>query len=58
MRKFVFIKNDFVYVVSVELTAKVIEGESYGKTKEEENQVLRERLAKIVGSMQFSTPKG
>lgn len=53
----VFIQNNFVYVVSVELAEKAIEGESYGRTEEEENQILRKRLAKIVDEMQFAAPK-
>lgn len=52
----VFIRNQVVYVVSVELTERIIEGPSYNRTTAQEDALLRERLELIVNSMTFARP--
>lgn len=53
----VFVQNHIVYVVSVELSEKAIEGEAWKKTVEEEDQILRDRLKDIVDTMRFKQPQ-
>lgn len=50
----VFVQNHIVYVVSVELAERSIEGSAYTKTEEEQNQILRDRLKSIIAEMQFA----
>jgi len=52
----VFVQNHIVYVVSVELSERSIEGSSYNKTLEEEDKILRERLKEIVVEIEFKRP--
>lgn len=52
----VFVRNGFVYFVSIELAEKVTEGARYNKTPEEEDSILRKRLVDIVSKMQFTAP--
>jgi hypothetical protein len=51
-----FVKNDTIYVISIELAERVIEGRTYKKTTTEEDDILRQRLGDIVGRMQFPRP--
>ena len=53
----VFVQHNVVYVVSVELSERSIEGKSYNKTPEEEDVILRERLRKIVDEIEFAQPR-
>ncbi len=53
----VFVQNNVVYVVSVELSERSLEGRSYDKTPEEEDKILRERLKLIVDEIEFSQPR-
>ena len=52
----VFIRNNVVFVVSVELTERIIEGPGYNRTTAQEDALLRERLELIVNSMTFARP--
>jgi hypothetical protein len=52
----VFVRNDYVYVISTELAERVIERRSYKKTTAEEDEILRKRLADIVKKMEFTRP--
>lgn len=52
----VFIRHNVVYVVSVELTERIIEGPNYKRTTAEEDSILRERLELIVNNMTFAQP--
>lgn len=52
----IFVQNNVVYVVSVELSERSIEGSLYDKTPEEEDKILRERLKEIVDDMEFARP--
>jgi hypothetical protein len=49
----VFVKNGFTFVISTELSERVTEGKHYNKSTEEENLILRGRLAGVVRKMQF-----
>jgi hypothetical protein len=52
----VFVRNGYTFVISTELSERITEGSHYNKTVEEEDQVLRDRLAGIVRKMQFTKP--
>lgn len=51
-----FVRNGFIYVVSTELAERVIEGRTYAKTTEQEDELLRNRLNDIVNKIQFAKP--
>jgi len=51
-----FIKSGHVFVISVELAEKVIEGSAYKKTTVQEDEILRQRLTDVVSKIQFSKP--
>ena len=53
----IFVQHNVVYVISIELTERVLEGSTYNKTAEEENQILRDRLDAVVLGMEFAVPK-
>ena len=52
----IFVRNGYTFVISTELSERVTEGSHYNKTVQEEDQILRNRLAGIVGKMQFTKP--
>src|SRR3954469_21467660 len=54
----VFVKNSHIFVVSVELAERVIEGKAYKKTTAEEDEILRTRLNDIMSKIQFAKPPG
>lgn len=49
----VFVRNGHIFVVSTELAERVIEGKSYEKKTEEEDEILRNRLIDLVSKMSF-----
>ncbi len=49
-----FARNGFVFVISTELAERVIEGKSYTKKTEEEDDILRNRLMDIVSKITFA----
>jgi hypothetical protein len=49
-----FVHNHTVFVISVELTERTLEGTLYRKTTEEEDAILRARLDAIVSAMRFA----
>jgi hypothetical protein len=51
-----FVRNNFVYVVSIELAERVIEGKAYGKSTEEQDEILRKRLLDMVDRITFTAP--
>lgn len=51
-----FVRNTHVFVVSIELAERVIEGRLYTKTTAEEDEILRNRLYDIVSKMTFAKP--
>lgn len=52
----VFVKNGHIFVISIELAERVIEGKTYKKTTAEEDEILRTRLTDIMSKMQFAKP--
>ncbi|MFM1852497.1 MAG: hypothetical protein RIS54_2181 [Verrucomicrobiota bacterium] len=52
----IFVQSNVAYVISIELTERVLEGSTYQKTPEEENAILRERLEAVVAGMDFGAP--
>jgi hypothetical protein len=50
----IFVRNGYTFVISTELSERVTEGSHYDKTVQEEDQILRNRLAGIVGKIQFT----
>jgi hypothetical protein len=52
----VFVKNGHIFVVSIELAERVIEGKAYKKTTAEEDDILRTRLNDIMSKIQFAKP--
>ncbi|PAW64779.1 MAG: hypothetical protein B9S34_12005 [Opitutia bacterium Tous-C1TDCM] len=51
---FVFVRSGHIFVVSIELAERVIEGKAYAKTVAEEDELLRNRLADIANKIQFA----
>jgi len=49
-----FVKNQIVYVLSIELAEKAVEGSTFKKTVEEEDEILRRRLFDLLGKMSFT----
>ena len=48
-------KNGHIFVISIELAERVIEGRTYTKTTAEEDDILRQRLNDVVAKIQFAT---
>jgi hypothetical protein len=53
-----FVKNGHIFVISIELTERVLERTTYKKTAAEEDELLRQRLAEVVVRLQFTKPAG
>lgn len=53
---FLFVRNGFIFVVSLELAERVTEGSSYHLTTAEEDATLRERFDNILNAMEFIRP--
>ncbi len=51
-----FVKNGNIFVISIELAEKVIEGSAFKKTVAEEDEILRQRLTDVAGKIQFAKP--
>jgi hypothetical protein len=51
-----FVRSTHVFVISIELAEKVIEGKSFDKTTAEEDEILRRRLLEIVDKITFAQP--
>jgi len=51
-----FVRNEHIFVISIELAERVIEGRSYAKTTAEEDDILRDRLIDIVNKIAFTKP--
>jgi hypothetical protein len=51
-----FVRNGYTFVVSSEISERVTEGAEYKKSIQEEDQILRDRLAGVVSKMEFSAP--
>jgi hypothetical protein len=53
---FIFVNNDNIYVLSMELSERVFEFSTYNKTAAEEEEMLRNRLTELLGYITF-TPR-
>ena len=51
-----FVKNGLVFVLSIELGEKAIEGTEFKKTVEEEDEILRHRLFDLLAKISFPAP--
>ena len=51
-----FVRNGHIFVITTELAERVIEGRTYQKTTEEEDEILRNRLIDIVNKTAFAKP--
>ncbi len=49
-----FVHNNHVFVLSIELSEKVIEGAAFSKTVEEEDEILRKRLMDLLRRIDFT----
>ena len=52
----IFIRHGHVYVISVELAERVIEGSAYKLTTEQENAMLRQRLEGVLENLFINRP--
>jgi hypothetical protein len=50
----VFVNNGYVYVLSIELAEKVLEGPAFNKTLTEEDATLRKRLLDLLAKITFT----
>jgi hypothetical protein len=48
-----FVKNGYIFVISIELTERVLERSTYKKTAAEEDELLRQRLNEVIVRLQF-----
>lgn len=51
-----FVRNGHIFVISIELAERVIEGRAYKKTIAEEDEILLQRLNEMVTKIQFARP--
>lgn len=51
-----FVKNGHIFVISIELAERIIEGRAYKKTAAEEDEILRNRLIDVVSRIQLPRP--
>ena len=49
----IFVRNGFIFVISIELAERVTEGSTYHKTPDEEDAILRERLVAFANTIEF-----
>jgi hypothetical protein len=52
-----FVRNEHVYVISIELAEKVLDRATWNKSAEEENQILTKRMVDIAEKMVFTSPE-
>ena len=53
-----FVKNGHIFVISIELTERVLERTTYKKTTAEEDEILRQKLNEVIVRLQFAKPAG
>jgi len=49
-------RNDWVFVLSIELAERVLERTTYHKTSDEEDEILRGRLVDLLNKIEFTQP--
>lgn len=52
-----FVREERIYIISIELAERVTQRRFFKKTPEEENIILRDRLIQFVGRIQFPAAK-
>lgn len=52
----VFVHSHHVYVISIELAERVIQARTWDKTTTEEDDLLRQRIFRLLRDMKFRTP--
>ena len=52
----VFVRDNFIYIISTELAERVIERSTYRKTIAEEDAILRQRLVDLTRKIEFTRP--
>ncbi len=52
-----FVHDGHIYVLSIELAEKVLQGSAYALTTDEENALLRQRLDSLLAKITFSLPE-
>lgn len=50
------VRNNWLFVLSIELAERVLERSSYNKTPAEEDEILRQRLIELLDRVEFTTP--
>lgn len=51
-----FVKDEYIFVLSVELAEKVLERTTWKKTADEENEILAKRLTDLLNKVTFTAP--
>jgi len=51
-----FVQQKFIYIVSAELSERVSQGKAFGKTPDEENEILRGRITAFARRIEFPAP--
>ena len=51
-----FVRNGHIFVISIELAERVVEGKAYKKTTAEEDDIPRQRLNDVIAKIQFAKP--
>lgn len=52
-----FVQNDCIFILSMELAERVTQRSTFQKTADEENELLRERLLEFLQKMQITAPR-
>lgn len=52
-----FVQNECIFILSVELAERVTQRSSFNKTAAEENEMLRDRLIELAQRMQMPAPR-
>jgi hypothetical protein len=52
-----FLRNQYIYIISTELAERATQRTTYNRTVEQENQLLSERLTTFVGRLIFTDTK-
>lgn len=50
----VFVRGEWLFVISVELAERIVERSTYKKTTQEEDDLLRQRLVELYDKIQFT----
>ena len=51
-----FVKNEHVYIISIELAERVLDRTTWDKTQAQEDELLRKRLLDLLSKMKFTSP--